>query len=134
MSDACVRATLGADRRNLHTEAMPRFQRIIIASGLLLTAALSLVVVASQIGVTWYSAPGSSGVATKQIAVFEPAIVGTVVSALATLALLAHLLVVIRRTVPRWTWGASGAVCALAVLAAVIVSTADRPVFSVAAP
>lgn len=108
---------------------MPRSQRIIIASGFLLAAALALVVAASQIGLTWYSAPGASGVATKQIAVFEPAIAGTVVSALATLALLAHLLVITRRAVPRWQWGVSGTVCVIAVLAAVIVSTADRPVF-----
>ncbi|PPG02809.1 hypothetical protein C5E06_10185 [Pseudoclavibacter sp. RFBI5] len=108
---------------------MPRVQRIILASGLLLTAALALVVVSSQIGMTWYAAPGASGVATKQTAVFEPAIVGTVVTALAALALLAQVLVAARRTVPRWTWAASGAVSVLAVVAAVVVSTADRPVF-----
>lgn len=122
-------APLHAGHGHLHTEAMPRAQRVILSFGLLLIAALSLVVVASQIGVTWYSAPGATGVATKQLAVFEPAIVGTVVAAFAALALLAQLLLVARRTVPRWTWAASGAVSVLAVVAAVVVSTADRPVF-----
>jgi hypothetical protein len=108
---------------------MSRIQRIIIASGLLLSAVLTLVVVVSQIGQTWYMAPDDTGFASKQVAVFEPAVAGTVVVALAVFALLVHLLVVMRRAVSRWMWVAAVVVSIVAVVAAVVVSTASRPDF-----
>ncbi|OAN30810.1 hypothetical protein A4X17_04425 [Plantibacter sp. H53] len=108
---------------------MSRVQRILGASALLVIAALSLVVVATQTTMTWYQAPGADGLATKQIAVFEPALVGTVIAALAVLALLVHLVLVIRRAVPRVQWVVAIALTVVAVIAAVLVSIADRPVF-----
>lgn len=104
-------------------------QRIVTASGLLLIAGFALVVTASQIGMTWYRAPDETGVATKQVAVFEPAVVGTVVAGLAVVALLAFLLVAIRRVVSRWMWATALVTSIVAMVAAVLVSTASRPTF-----
>ncbi|WP_314137949.1 hypothetical protein [uncultured Plantibacter sp.] len=108
---------------------MSRVQRILGASALLVIAALSLAVVATQTTMSWYQAPGADGLATKQIAVFEPAVVGTVIAALAVLALLVHLVLVIRRAVPRVQWVVAVALTVATVIAAVVVSVADRPVF-----
>ncbi len=96
---------------------------------MLVIAALGLLVAATQTTMTWYQAPGADGMATKQIAVFEPAVVGTVIAAVAVLALLVHLILVIRRAVPRMQWVVAMALTVVAVIAAVLVSIADRPVF-----
>lgn len=108
---------------------MSRVQRILAASALLVIAALGLLVAATQTTMTWYQAPGADGMATKQIAVFEPAVVGSVIAAVAVLALLVHLILVIRRAVPRMQWVVAVALTVVAVIAAVLVSIADRPVF-----
>ena len=108
---------------------MSRVQRILVASALLVIAAIGLMVVATQTTMTWYQAPGADGMATKQIAVFEPAVVGTVIAAVAVLALLVHLLIVIRRAVSRLQWIVAVAARGRAVIAAVLVSVADRPTF-----
>jgi hypothetical protein len=102
--------------------------RVIVASVLLATAALGLTVVASDIAITHYL-PGDSGVATKHTATFEPAIAGTVVASVAVIALLGHLIVVLRRRAPRWMWLAAAVCTLLGVGAPVIVATLDRPVF-----
>ncbi|ROR83310.1 hypothetical protein SAMN06295974_1378 [Plantibacter flavus] len=108
---------------------MSRVQRILGASALLVIAALGLLVAATQTTMTWYQAPGADGMATKQIAVFEPAVVGTVIAAVAVLALLVHLVLVIRRAVPRLQWVVAVALTVATVIAAVLVSIADRPTF-----
>lgn len=108
---------------------MSRVQRILVASALLVIAALGLLVAATQTTMIWYEAPGADGIATEQVAVFEPAVVGTVIAAVAVLALLVHLILVIRRAVPRMQWVVAIALTAVTVIAAVLVSIADRPVF-----
>ncbi|MFG6502536.1 hypothetical protein [Microbacterium sp. P05] len=108
---------------------MSRVQRIVFASGLLLITVFALIVIVSQITMTWYRAPDDTGFATRQVAVFEPAVIGTVVVALTVSALLVHLLVVARRSVSRWIWVAAVVASIIAVVAAVVVSTASRPVF-----
>lgn len=108
---------------------MSRVQRILVASALLVIAAFGLLVAATQTTMIWYQAPGADGIATEQVAVFEPAVVGTVIAAVAVLALLAHLILVIRRAVPRMQWVVAIALTVVAVIAAVLVSIADRPVF-----
>jgi hypothetical protein len=108
---------------------MSRVQRTILASGLLLIAVLALVVIVSQIGMTWYQAPDETGIAHAQVAVFEPAVVGTVVASLAALALLVHLIVVARQAVSHWAWVAAAGASIVTVVAAIVVSTADRPTF-----
>lgn len=108
---------------------MSRVQRILVASALLVIAALGLLVTATQTTMIWYQAPGADGLATEQVAVFEPAVVGTVIAAVAVLALLVHLILVIRRAVPRMQWVVALALTVVAVIAAVLVSIADRPVF-----
>lgn len=108
---------------------MSRVQRVLGASALLVIAAFGLSIAATQTTMTWYQAPGADGLATKQTAVFEPAVVGTVIAAVAVLALLAHLILVIRRAVPRVQWVVAIALTVVAVIAAVLVSIADRPVF-----
>lgn len=108
---------------------MSRLQRILVASALLVIAALGLLVAATQTTMIWYQAPGADGIATEQVAVFEPAVVGTVVAAVAVLVLLVHLILVIRRAVPRMQWVVAVALTVVAVIAAVLVSIADRPVF-----
>ena len=108
---------------------MSRVQRILVASALLVIAALGLLVAATQTTMIWYQAPGADGIATEQVAVFEPAVVGTVVAAVAVLVLLVHLILVIRRAVPRMQWVVAMALTVVAVIAAVLVSIADRPVF-----
>ncbi|MFG6475597.1 hypothetical protein ACFXP7_04340 [Microbacterium sp. P06] len=107
---------------------MSRVPRIIIASGLLLIAVFALVVIASQTTMTWYTGPDDTGFATRKVAVFEMAVIGAVVAALAVLALLVHLIVVARRAVSRWAWAAAVVASSVAVGAAVVVSTASRPV------
>ncbi|TAJ46883.1 MAG: hypothetical protein EPO52_15240 [Herbiconiux sp.] len=103
--------------------------RVIVASILLVIAVLGLAAVASQIPATYYQAPDDSGLATKQVAFFGPAIVGTVVASLAVVALATHLIVVLRRPAARWMW-ISAAVCTLlAVGAPIVVGVLDRPVF-----
>lgn len=108
---------------------MSRVQRILGASALLVIAAFGLLVAATQTTMTWYQAPGADGIATEQVAVFEPAVVGTVIAAVAVLALVAHLILVIRRAVPRVQWVVAVALTVATVIAAVLVSIADRPVF-----
>lgn len=108
---------------------MSRARNIVVASALLLTSAFAVFVTASQIALTWYLPPDDTGIAHQRVAVFEPAVVGTVVAALAALALLVHLLVVWRRGAPRWMWVTAAVVTMVAVIAAVAVSTADRPTF-----
>lgn len=108
---------------------MSRLQRILVASALLVITALGLLVAATQTTMIWYQAPGADGIATEQVAVFEPAVVGTVVAAVAVLVLLVHLILVIRRAVPRMQWVVAVALTVVAVIAAVLVSIADRPVF-----
>jgi hypothetical protein len=108
---------------------MSRVQRILVASALLVIAALGLLVAATQTTMIWYQAPGADGIATEQVAVFEPAVVGTVIASVTVLALLVHLLMVIRRAVPRVQWAVAVALTVASVVAAVLVSVADRPVF-----
>jgi hypothetical protein len=48
-------------------------------------------------------------VATKHTAAFVAAITGTVVASAAAVALLVHLVVVLRRQAARWTWIAAAA-------------------------
>lgn len=104
--------------------------RVIVASLLLAIAALGLTVVASEIAVTYYLPPGDSGLATEHVAVFGPAVVGTVIASLAVVALLAHLVVVVvRRRAARWMWIVAAVCTLLAVGSAVVVSTLDTPVF-----
>lgn len=103
--------------------------RVVVASLLLAISALGLTVVASQIATTYYLPPGDSGVATEHIALFEPAIVGTVVASLAVVALLVHLVVILRRRTARWMWIVAAACTLLAVGAPVVVGMLDRPVF-----
>jgi hypothetical protein len=108
---------------------MSRVRRILLASALLVIAALGLSVVATQTTMTWYQAPGADGMATEQIAVFEPAVIGTVVAAVAVLALLTHLVLAVRRAVPRLQWLIAVALAVATVIVAVLVSVADRPAF-----
>lgn len=108
---------------------MSRVRRILVASALLVIAAFGLLVAATQTTMIWYQAPGADGIATEQVAVFEPAVVGTVIAAVAVLALLVHLILVIRRAVPRLQWVVAVALTVATVIAAVLVSIADRPVF-----
>lgn len=108
---------------------MSRVQRILAAAVLLLVAVLGTIVVSTQILMTWYQAPGQDGLATEQVAVFEPVVVGTVVAGITVLALLVHLIVVIRRAVPRVQWIVAVALTVVAVIAAILVSVADRPAF-----
>ena len=103
--------------------------RVVVASILLAIAALSLNVVASEITTTYYLPPGDAGVATEHTATFGPAIAGTVVASLAALALLVHLVVVLRRRAARWMWLAAAVCTLLAVGAPVIVGSLDRPTF-----
>jgi hypothetical protein len=103
--------------------------RVTVATILLAIATFALVVVSSDIAVTYYLPPGDSGVATKHTATFEPAIAGTVVASLAALALLVHLVVVLRGRAARLTWFAAAVCTLVAVGAPVIVGSLDRPTF-----
>lgn len=103
--------------------------RVVVASILAAIATLGLAIVASQIAVTYFLPAGDSGPATKQTHAFEPAIVGTVLASLAVLALLAHLVVILRQRTARWTWPAAVLCTLLAVGAPVIVAMLDRPTF-----
>ncbi|SMG49990.1 hypothetical protein [Agreia pratensis] len=108
---------------------MSRARRIVAASALLVITLLGLIVVATQIPEIYYLPPVDDGYASKHVAVFMPAMVGTVVVAIAALALLVHLVAVIRRPMPRWCWVVAVALAIITVVAAVLVSTADHPVY-----
>ncbi|MGD8193346.1 hypothetical protein ACEXQB_002485 [Herbiconiux sp. P18] len=103
--------------------------RLVVASVLLAVAVLGLVMAASQIGMTYYLPPDDTGFASKHVAVFAPAVVGTVIAALAALSLLVHLVVVVRRAVPRSRWIAAGVITVVAAVVPVAISLADRPTF-----
>jgi hypothetical protein len=103
--------------------------RVIVASILLAIAALGLIIVAGEIATTYYLPPGDSGVATKHTAAFGPAVAGTVVASVAVIALLVHLVVVLRRRAARWTWFVAAVCTLLAVGAPVIVGSLARPDF-----
>lgn len=108
---------------------MSRVQRIVVASVLLVVAVLGLVSVASQIGVTYYLPPDDSGFASTHVAVFAPAVVGSVIAGLAVLALVALLIVVVRRAVPLGIWIAAAAVAIVALLTPFVIGMLDRPTF-----
>ena len=112
-----------------HNRRVSQPLRVVVAAILLAIAALGLTVVASEITTTYYLPPGDSGAATEHTAAFGPAIAGTFVAALAALALLVHLVVVLRRRAARWMWLAASACTLLAVGAPVIVGSLDRPTF-----
>jgi len=103
--------------------------RVVVASVLVLIAAFGLAAVAGQIALTYLLPPDDSGMATEHVALFGPAIVGTVVASLAVVALLVHLVLVIRRRVARWMWVAAAICTLVAVGAPIVVSAFDRPTF-----
>ncbi|HXH36102.1 MAG TPA: hypothetical protein VNJ54_17110 [Plantibacter sp.] len=103
--------------------------RVVLASLLLVVAVVGLATVADQITMTYFLPPGEGGMATEHVALFGPAIAGTVGAAVAVAALVVHLLVVIRRRTPGWVWIAATVCALLAVGAPVIVSMSDRPAF-----
>ncbi|KAA1376264.1 hypothetical protein [Aeromicrobium fastidiosum] len=107
--------------------SLPR--RVVVAVILVAIAVCGLVVVASQIAVTYYLPPGESGVATKHVSAFKPAIAGTVIASLAAIALLAHLVVVLRGRTARWMWFVATACALVSVGTPIIVATMDRPVY-----
>ncbi|MBF4567655.1 hypothetical protein ITJ57_02650 [Plantibacter sp. VKM Ac-2880] len=107
---------------------MSRAQRIVVASVLLVIAAFGLLVVATQITTTYYLPPADDdSFAIERVVAFEPGVVGTVIGAVAVLALLTHLVVVIRRAAPRIQWVVAVVLVVATVVAAVVVSFADRP-------
>ena len=108
---------------------MSRVQRIVVASALLVVAVLGLVSVASQIGVTYYLPPDDSGFASTHVAVFAPAVVGTVVAAFVVLALVVLLIVAVRRAVPLGMWIAAAVVALVALITPFVVGMLDRPTF-----
>ncbi|MGK9148263.1 hypothetical protein KXS11_11610 [Plantibacter flavus] len=108
---------------------MPQPLRVVVASLLLVIAALGLAAVSGQIALTYLLPPGDSGMATKHVAVFVPAVVGTIVAALAAGALLAHLVAVIRRRTAPWSWIAAAICTVVAVGTPVVVAMLDRPTF-----
>ena len=112
-----------------HNGCMSQQLRVVAASLLAAIAALGLTAVAGQISVTYFLPPGDSGIATKHAAAFGPAITGTVVASLAVIALLVHVVVVVRRRAARWTWFAASFCTLVAVGAPVIVTMLDRPDF-----
>jgi hypothetical protein len=108
---------------------MSRALRIVIASALLVIAAFATFVVATEIGIAYYLPSGSGADATTHVAVFAPAVVATVVAGLATVLLVAHLVVAIRRAVPRWQWIVAAVLTVIAVAAPFVIGTLDRPTF-----
>lgn len=109
---------------------MSRAQRILTASALLVIALFGLLVVATQIPITYSLPPAGDGAyATTHVTTFAPAVLGTVLAAVAVIALLGHLVTVIRRPVPLWWWIAADALIVVVVGAAVLVSMADHPAF-----
>lgn len=112
-----------------HNGYMSQPVRVVVASVLAAIGVGALVVVASQIDVTYYLPPGDSGMATKHVSAFKPAVAATVVASLAVTTLLVHLVLVIRRRTAPWTWFTAAGCALLAAGAPVIVATLDRPVF-----
>ena len=108
---------------------MTRALRVTIASVLLVVALLGVFGVASQIGLTYYLPPAESGGATEHVAVFAPAVVGTVVAGLAAVALAGNLVLAIRRALPRWAWIVAALLTVVAVAVQFVVGGLDRPTF-----
>lgn len=108
---------------------MSRPLRVAIASVLVVVALLGVFWVAGQIGLVYYLPPADNGEATEHVAVFGPAVTGTVVAGLAALALVAHLVLAIRRPLPRWEWVVAGVLAVVAVAAPFVVGGLSRPTF-----
>jgi hypothetical protein len=108
---------------------MSRATRIIIASVVLAVAIVGLASVAIQMAETYYLPPGPNGASLAQNALFGPAVVGTVVTSVLVLILLAHLLAVTRRLTPRWMWIVAAALALGAVGVPIVVAAFDRPAF-----
>ena len=103
--------------------------RVTVACLQLAVAALGLAIVAGQIASTYVLPPGDSGPATERVDVFEPAVAGTVVGSLAVLALLTHLVLVVRRRSARWMWITAGVLSLVAIGMPIYVTSLDRPTF-----
>lgn len=96
---------------------------------LLVIALLGVFGVATQIGLTYYLPPSANGEATQHVAVFGPAVAGTVVAGLAALVLVANLALAIRRALPRWAWIVAALLTVVAASAPFVVGGLSRPTF-----
>jgi hypothetical protein len=105
---------------------MSRRLRVIVASVLLAAAILGTAAVASQIATTYY-VPSSTSYATEHTALFGPAIAGTVVCALALVALVGHLVASIQHRPRRWMWLVAASLALIAVASPFVVGGFDRP-------
>lgn len=108
---------------------MSRPLRVSIAAALLVAALLGVFGVATQIGLTYYLPPAESGAATEHVAIFAPAVAGTVIAGLAALALVGNLVLAIRRALPRWAWIVAVALAVIAVAVPFVVGGLSRPTF-----
>ena len=108
---------------------MSRPFRIIVAFLLLAIAVIGTAGVATQIETTYFLPPGSTGMATKHTELFVPAVVGTIAGLLVTVGAAVHLIVAVRRRLPRWTWVTTGTLALLVVCVPFVVAGMDRPDF-----
>lgn len=107
-----------------------RWARVLAALGLLGVCALGLVVLATQITMTYYLPPTEpGGPATPRTEVFRPAVVGVVITGVATLLELGWTAWNLVAHPPRRWWVAAAAVAVVAVVVGIVVSGMDRPTF-----
>lgn len=96
---------------------------------MLAVAGLGTLGLASQIRTTYYLPPRDTGNAVEMTALFEPAVVGTVVAVLVVVGVAAHLVVAVRRDPPRWMSLAALVLTLLVACGPVVVAGMDHPVF-----
>lgn len=113
----------------MHNRDTAYAPRVIFASTLLFVAVVGTVGVATQIEITYFLPPDSSGMAVRKIALFGPAVAGTIFALLLVFGLLAHLIVAIKRNPPRRIWAAALTCTLLAAITPIIVAAAHRPTF-----
>lgn len=107
---------------------MGRTGRILLSIALLAISAFVVIVVASEIPLA-YALPDGEGGATREVAVFGPAVVATVVAGLAALVQAGLLVWNLVRPAPLAVWIVALVALLAGVVAAIVTATADRPVF-----
>jgi len=103
--------------------------QIIAALALLTVTAIGTIGIATQIETTYFLPPGGSGVALRKTAVFAPAALGTVAAAVASLALVGHLIFTVRGQSRRWMWAVASLLAVLIACAPFLIAGMDHPTF-----
>lgn len=109
-------------------DGMQRLPRIALASLFFLVALAATAIVATAIPLD-YVVPDGDGGTVGRVAVFEPAVAGTVIAGVLTLFEIGFLVWCAVRTPPRFAWVVAALLAVAAIVVVVVVTNEPRPVF-----